>query len=300
MNTFQKVIKNIVTAVLVTVAICLLALIIELGISVSQWLHGSHHFSLPWSSSKEEVAEEDSVTAYPDVKKLSVSCSTYDLEIRTEPGIDAIQVSYESNDGNVSVGTDKETLVIRQKKSYNIFNWFKNKDKIQSPGTIYVQVPRDYSLDDLELSLGDGDTTIGKIFTRHCSLESSDGAFTSTGTHMEQADFTTGDGTCRFEDVQFDQVSLQGGAGEVSITGTISTSGDFAVDDGDFTLLLNSPMDYYGIDIDRGDGQITINGENYESVPLDSKGVHTIKLENEDGNCNLIFQENEKKNGREQ
>ena len=112
---------------------------------------------------------------------------------------------------------------------------------------------------------------------------------------MEEAELETGDGICRFEDVQFDQASLQGGVGEVSITGTISTSGDFAVDDGDFTLLLNAPMDYYGIEIDRGDGEITINGENYESVPLESKGVHTIKLENEDGNCNLIFQEDAKK-----
>ena len=300
MNTFQKVIKNIVTSVLVTVAICLLALVIELGVSVSQWLHGSHHFSLPWSSSKEEVAEEGSVVAYPDVKKLSISCSTYDLEIRTEPGIDAIQVSYESNDGKISVGTDKETLIIRQKKSYNIFNWFKNKDKIQSPGTIYVQVPRDYSLDDLELSLGDGDTTLGKVYTRHCTLETSDGAFTATGAYMEQAEVATEDGTCRFEEVQLDQISLEGGAGEVSITGTILTSGNFTIDDGDFTLLLNASMDYYGIDIDRGDGQITINGENYESVPLDTKGVHTITLENDDGNCNLIFQEGEKETKKAQ
>lgn len=295
MNTFQKVMKNVITSLLVTMGICAIALIIEVGIFFADWIHGDHSLGsiFSWGKEDSETVTGGSITAYPEIDSISVDCADYDLTISVNSAIDQVQVSYLSNTGNVSVGTDGNTLIIRQRKSYNLYTMFKNRDVIQTPGCIYVQVPRDFSLDSLSLSLGDGDTTLGKLAIKELELSTGEGKFVASYTYADNATIHTGDGDTTFENVSFDKATVTGADGNIGFSGHLYTSGNFHIGDGDLTLLVYAKRDYYGLSISKGDGDICIDGENYENVPLTESGSHNIFVENENGNCNLIFQPQE-------
>ena len=53
MNTFQKVMKNVITSLLVTMGICAIALIIEVGIFFADWIQGDHSLGSIFSWGKE-------------------------------------------------------------------------------------------------------------------------------------------------------------------------------------------------------------------------------------------------------
>lgn len=295
MNTFQKVMKNVITSLLVTLGICAIALVIEVGIFFADWIHGDRSLGSIFSQEKEnsEMVTGGSITAYPEIDSISVDCADYDLSIFVNSAIDQIQISYLSNTGNVSVGTDGNTLVIRQRKSYNLYTMFKNRNVIQTPGCIYVQVPKDFSLNSLSLSLEDGDTTLGKLSIKELELSTGNGKFVASYTYADNATINTGDGHTAFENISFDKATVTGEDGNISFSGHLYTSGNFHIGDGNLTLLIYAERDYYGLSISKGEGDICIDGENYENVPLTESGSHNIFLENENGNCNLIFQPQE-------
>lgn len=292
MNTFQKVMKNMIISFLVTIGICAIALIIEVGIFFADWLHTEHNFGslFPWGKEDPQTITGGSITAYSEIDSISVDCADYDLSISVDSAIDQVQVSYLSNTGNVSVGTDGNTLIIRQRKSYNLYTLFKNRDVIQTPGIVYVQVPKDFSLASLSLSLEDGDTTLGKLAIKQFDLSTGDGDLVASYTYADNATIHTGDGSTTFENVSFDKVTITGGDGDIGFSGHLYSSGNFHIGDGNLTLLVYANRDYYGLSISKGDGDIFIDGDNYENVPLEESGSHNILLENQKGNCNLIFQ----------
>lgn len=295
MNTFQKVMKNMIISLLVTLGICAIALVIEAGIFIADWFHAEHNFGSIFSSEKKdaEVTTAGSITAYSGIDSISVDSENYDLSISVNSNIDQVLVSYLSNTGNVSVGTDGDTLVIRQKKSYNLYTLFKNRDVIQTPGILYVEVPRNFSLDSLSLSLEEGDTTLGKLAIKKLDLSTGEGEFVASYTYADKATIETGEGAATFENVSFDKATITGGDGDIGFSGHLYTSGDFHIGDGNLTLLVYASRDYYGLSLSKGDGDILIDGENYENVPLEESGSHNILLENQKGNCNLIFQPQE-------
>lgn len=295
MNTFQKVMKNMITSLLVTMGICGIALVIEIGIFFADWFHTEHNFSalLPWGKENTQTVTSGSITAYSGIDSISVDCADYDLSIAVDSSIEQIQVSYLSNNGNVSVGTDNGTLIIRQRKSYNLYTLFKNRDVIETPGIIYVQVPKDFSLDSLTLSVEDGDSTLGKLAVKQLDLSTGKGAFVASYTYADNATIHTGDGSTIFENVTFDKATVTGGDGDIGFSGHLYSSGNFHIGDGNLTLLVYASRDYYGLSISKGDGDIFIDGDNYENVPLEESGSHNIFLENQKGNCNLIFQPQE-------
>ncbi len=295
MNTFQKVMKNVIISLLVTLGICAIALVIEVGIFFADWFHSEHNFGsiFPWGKDDTQTVTGGSITAYPDIDSISIDCADYDLSISVNSAIDQVQVSYLSNTGNVSVGTDGDTLIIRQRKSYNLYTLFKNRDVIQTPGSIYVQVPKDFSLDSLSLSLGEGDTTLGKLAIKQLELSTGDGEFVASYTYADNASITTEDGDTSFQNVSFDKVTVTGGDGEIGFSGHLYSSGNFHIGDGNLTLLVYAKRDYYGLSLSKGEGDIYIDGDNYENVPLTESGSHNIFIENEKGACNLIFQPQE-------
>lgn len=293
MNTFQKVIKNVISALIVTLAVCGLALVIEGGIFISQWAQEEH--SMPWSKKNKADAEQEldpyaEFTAYKNISKLSVSCVNYDLSITIDPEVSEPMLHYISNTGKVSVGTDDDELIIRQQRSYNLFQMFKNRDVIQSEGSIDLRIPENFAFEKLNLDLGSGDTKLDKISTDQFSLLTGSGDFTTSSMYAKDVTMELDDGLTKFENVNFDTVTMEGGDGKTSFSGTLISGADLHVGDGNLTFLVYANRDYYGISVEQGKGDILIDGENYTDLPLETKGSHFINIDNKKGKCNLTFQ----------
>lgn len=295
MNIFQKVTKNLILSLLVTIGICVIALVIEVGIYFADCFHSEHNFHslFPWGKNDEQAVTGGSIRAYSGIDSISVECATYDLFISVDSSIDQIQVSYLSDNGNVSVGTDGDTLMIRQRKSYNLYTLFQNPKVIQTPGILYVQVPKDFSLTTLSLSLGEGDTTLGNLVLQQLTVTTGNGSFVASCTYADNATIYTGNGSTTFENISFNKATVNGGNGNIDFSGHLYSTGAFHIGDGDLMLLVYADRDYYGLSISKGEGDIFIDGNNYENVPLEEVDSHNILLENQKGNCNLIFQPQE-------
>ena len=291
MNKFQKIAKNVISSLVVAGCIFAIALLIEGIIGIANWTQKDHSIHLFDSSKKTKTEKTDpNLTTYSDIESINITTSNYELVVTIDPKISETKLTYESNTGKVSVGVEDKELIVRQRKSYNPLTMFKNRDKIQKDGVIYLTLPNNFTLKKATFELGSAKSKIENLSAEQLSLTTDDGETVASGIYAKAVTANTGKGVTKFENVSFDTFTLDGGKGNVSFSGTLYTSADLKVDSGDLTFLVYASRDYFGINVDRGEGQVLIDGSDYESVPLTENGTHFINVSNEEGKCNLTFQ----------
>lgn len=293
MNSFQKVIKNIVTATLITLIICFIAFLIELGIEINSWVHKEHNFTFPWERSSKStevtVTTGGSVRGYTNVSALSITCETYHLVIDAKSNSGQVEVSYCSDEENVSIEQQKHTLCISQKKSFDVFSFVKGDGAWGNTGTITVSLPKDFYLNKANITTGSGNSTIENLSLEKGTFSTRDGYVQVTNLFAQNTDITTGDGNVIFDNVIFNNTNVNGGNGSLSFTGRFYNDANFDIGQGELTLIMYGSRDAYGIDIQKGNGDITIDGEDYENVPIEEYGTHHISLKNGIGDCAMTF-----------
>ena len=293
MNSFQKVLKNIITATSITLLICFVAFVIELGIGINSWVHKEHKFTFPWehSSNKSEVmvTTGGSIQGFTNISTLSVTCETYQLVIENKSSSGKVEVSYCSDKENVTIEQQKHTLCISQKKSFDILSLVKGNSAWGNAGTILISFPKDFYLYEANITTGSGNATIDNLSLEKGIFSTGDGNVQVTNLFAQNADITTGDGNIIFDNVILNDTSVDGGKGTLSFTGRFYNNTNFDIGQGELTLIVYGSRDDYGIKIQKGNGDITIDGENYENVPIEEYGTHQISLKNGTGDCALTF-----------
>ena len=115
------------------------------------------------------------------------------------------------------------------------------------------------------------------------------GTISGTKLYIKDGSLSIENGALNFTQFTAQSLHATSEIGAITLDGQLYNNGTFHIGNGDFTLHLAAPKDYYNLQFNRGIGSISINGINYEDVPLTSKNDHTIFLENKKGNCSLSF-----------
>lgn len=292
MNTFQKIIKNITTAFMVTAGICLIALVIELGIFITDWFQVKQPFSIfSKKGVQTEKSLEDTQKSYPDVNSLCISSGSFNLSIKQDSSLTEPAICYEKTKGKLSFKQDDKTLYIKEKRTYNLYSLFHKKEEFSiASGTIYVFIPKDYAMENVELHLGTATTSLDKFYTKNLIIQGDSGTLTAEGTIAQNANLIMAGGQSQLQNVIFHNYTLETGSGEFLCSGQFASGGDFQIGAGDATLVFFADRNYYGLNLEKGEGDLLIDGTDYEDVPITDNPSHTITLKNETGNVNLIFQ----------
>ncbi|MBQ1687896.1 MAG: DUF4097 family beta strand repeat protein [Lachnospiraceae bacterium] len=294
MSSLQNIIKQLITVCVVTVSICAVAIVIELGIFISDWMHAEHNFnlSLPWSHHKQTNIVEGSLTAYAGVTDVVLNCGNYDVTISQSKNVKDVSVSYERNVGRVSVKQDGTTLYINQKRSYHLYELLEKKEKkYVTPGVISISIPANTSLSSVSLKMGNGTATLHPCSVDSLTIVNDSGILHANGIYAKETDLQANSGKMTLSDVNFEVLAMKSKYGDVYFSGNVNNSANLEVGTGEASFLFYSPRSYYDLQLKKGKGNIKIDGEDYENVPLSSEGTHSIALKNGSGNCTLSFQE---------
>ena len=83
------------------------------------------------------------------------------------------------------------------------------------------------------------------------------------------------------------------GVGELNLTAALLGNNEFDFGIGESNLTVLGSKDDYRIDIEKGLGVVTIDGEKVTDFGTSGNGQHSLEIETGVGSVNLKFQENE-------
>lgn len=272
-------------------AIFAVTLLVEMGIFLADWqyVHANSNLFQPFRKDTPIVTTAGSIHAYDNIETISLNSDNYNFVLTEDPHCEQVEVSFFSQIGRISVSVEKKQLIISQKQTHNLYNLFFSKNPDRTKNTIYIKIPKNTALQNLSLTLHNGNGTIKNMSINNLVVTQENGTISGTKLYIKDGSLSIQNGSLNF--TQFTAQSLQATSenGAITLDGQLYDNGTFHIGNGDFTLHLAAPKDYYNLQFNRGIGSISINGINYEDVPLTSKNDHTIFLENKKGNCSLSF-----------
>ena len=192
---------------------------------------------------------------YEDISYIEIDLNNSELEIKygSEFMVDASNVS-----DNFRIRERNDNLYIEE-DSFWLFG--------SNGGTVTVYVPR--SLNKLSIDMGIGDTLISDVIASNVEIDSGTGKTTITNS-------------------TFTDLELDTGVGEVSFTGGLYGDNSIDCGIGDISLNLVGSEEDYRLLIDKGLGDVTINGTDFKDSTYGS-GNNRIEIDGGIGAIDINF-----------
>ncbi|NLJ90836.1 MAG: DUF4097 domain-containing protein [Clostridiales bacterium] len=288
MNQYQKVIKYVAMAFAVFLTVFIIGSIVSFsGIMFRIFNFGSD--IIDNRNNNGDVMSEDAITrTFDDVDKISINHGAGSLTIKSSDS-DKITVDVAGEDSDsYKVRTSGRTLNIEQKGHvFNIFNFGWNRNM----GTkIIVSIPKGMKLEDLDVDAGAGKITIEDIIVNDFSLDAGAGSVTISRVEAYEADINGGAGEVIFSDVVFYDSDISCGVGRVKFEGKLLNKNDISAGVGELDLIIHGKRDDYNMKIEKGLGEIRIDGQKYSEVNIrQNDAKHSLDIEGGLGSINVEF-----------
>lgn len=213
---------------------------------------------------------------YDNITKLSIDAGTLNLEIYEGS---EFKVERKNLKSRVDIDTRKDTLKIEE-ISHGIWN-------TRHGGTLIVTVPKDITLDELEIDMGAGTVTISDIESYKFDFDQGAGTLTMTNCKFSHTDIDGGVGKIQVKNSVLDNLDLDSGVGEVNIEGKIGGRSEIDGGVGAITLMLIDSSENYTLNVEKGIGSITVDGESKSGRV--GNGTSYIDIEGGVGAINIKF-----------
>lgn len=200
-------------------------------------------------------------TAEQEINSLEIKLKTSKLKIY--PGE---SFSIETNNKNISYSFDKDKIIIKEKKYINFNN------------SITITIPKDKIFDSVYIDSGTGNIDADDLSTLYLELDGGVGDITFNNLSVtDEIKIENGVGNIELLDSQINNFEFDGGVGNFRFEGDLFGKSDFDTGVGDIYLEINSSLDDYTVEVDKGIGNITINDEkvnsNYRNNKESSKSI---------------------------
>ena len=267
MTTFQTVVKYLAMAL----AICLIIGIVGGLVSTVGLFTGFH--------ADDAVLEEmKTYSVGPQIRTLEVSISAADFVIKQA---DAFAV--ESNLKYLSVSEKNGTLTIREERK-GAATYTDSALTLYIPaGAVLEEInimtgaakltADTISADTVKLQLGAGDVHIGHFYA------------------ASKADVEGGAGRITVDSGSIRNLELEMGIGELNLTAALLGSSDLNFGVGASNLTLLGGKDDYRLDLEKGIGNITVEGKSVSDYGSSGSGEHRVEIEGGIGAIHVMFRD---------
>ncbi len=217
---------------------------------------------------------KDYSDTFSDINNIEIDLSSASIEIRngTEFRIEASNVSdnfkVRERNGNLYIDED------------NFWLWNNNG------GEIILYIPSD--LNELNIDTGAGETSISDITARNLELDMGAGILEINNSTFYESSIDGGTGTIDVTNSSLTDLELDCGVGDIKINGDILGRSSISAGVGEITLNLTGGESQYSLIVDKGLGNITINGTNFDNTTYGS-GVNRIDIDGGIGNITVDF-----------
>lgn len=213
-----------------------------------------------------------------DIKALEIDGINTNVEII---GGNEFKVVAEGLENDFSSKVKNGVLKIEEKEQ-----WF---NKINSTGTIYITVPSDVLLDELSIDMGAGKFKINDIKVLDFEIDNGAGILEIDEVDFSNADIDGGAGKIKINNSVLKNLDLDAGAGKVEINADILGNSMINCGVGEVDIMLKGNESEYEIFIEKGLGNIEIDGERQENSVVYGRGVNKLSIEGGIGNIFVSF-----------
>lgn len=189
---------------------------------------------------------------------------------------------YETNNDNITYRqSNNNTLKIEEKHSWTLGN-------TQSDLVIYI--PENFNLNKINIEAGAGKVEIENLNAESLDLELGAGEASISNLNVtSRCKLEGGAGRLNVLNGNLNNLDLDMGMGEVNINALITGNSDIDAGIGTLNLNLQGSKADYRIRLDKGVGNIRINGENISNGFTYGEGANLIKIDDGIGNINITI-----------
>ena len=278
MTTAQKVIKYLAIAF----AIFLTVSIIGGILSAVGFLGGL--FSDDDAAWNDVIGETKTYTFTSEISDLNIQINAADFYIK-----EGNSFYVESNLKNLEVDENNGCLTLKDltKIKFNGSNTYKNAIM-----TIYV--PTGTVFDNVNIKTGAGRFTVDSLSAATIGFELGAGDVTISKLIAEKsADIQGGAGRITISDGAIKNLDFEMGMGQMNLTAALT--GDCSLDSGvgEMNVTLLGNKDDYKLDLEKGIGSISVDGDNISNDREIGNGINEVEIHGGIGAINVAFRESE-------
>lgn len=274
MTAFQKVIKYLAIAF----AIYLIIMIVGVIFSVFAVIIGLEK----WSNSSNQEIIEHNIVEYSDVKNMDIKLGICKLEIK-----EGEQLKVETSDVTDKFKCEVKNGTLKIEDNKMNTNIFENK---VPQVTIYI--PKDYKFEEIDLELGINNSNIYELNGKDINIEIGVGKARIDNLNGEKVEINGGAGETVIDNFNIERLDLEAGIGSMIINGKISDNSDIVSGIGRLEINLVGQKDDYELRLQRGIGNLEIDGEKIREDEKIGSGSIKIRVEAGIGETEINFVEN--------
>ncbi len=266
MTTVQKAVKY-----------CALAFAVFLAVSIIVGIFGSIVIIGNIFSDGATVDEVKTYDVSADVHSLEINIGAVNFTIES-----ADEFAVKSNLKDISVEEKGGTLFITEKKEIN---------RLSDEAVLTLCIPDDTFFRKVNITTGAGKFNVDTLSTE--SLIFKLGAGDVSIKHLTVtscADIEGGAGRITVFDGAINDLDLEMGAGQLNLTSLLTGETELELNVGESNITVKGNKDDYTLDIEKGIGSITVDGESVSGTGSYGNGRNDIEIDGGVGAVKVKFQ----------
>lgn len=273
MTQAQKIIKYLATAL----AVALIVAIISVILSGSYFLFktvGLIHTDKNIITDDLKVISNEVV----EIRELDVDLAFTNLEIKHS---DVFKV--ETNNSKITFRNSNGIIKVKEGK----YNWFNNANN----SNLVIYLPENY-LSEVKIDGGAGKINIDKLNAELFDLELGAGdVYIKNLTVTDNAKIEGGAGKVELKYAEVNNLKADLGVGEFNFNGKLTGRSKIDSGVGAINIDLTDSLDNYLVEVDKGIGNVTINGEKALTSKVYGNGDNYLDIDGGVGEIKINFME---------
>lgn len=267
MTSFQRTIKYCALAFAIFLSVSIIGGICSAVAMVFGFLGGNN------------VGEMQTYSVSSEITSLDIEIGMASFKI-----VEGDSFSVESNLKNLSVEESNGVLQISEEQ--------KNGGIGSSEASVVLTVPAGFVFEEANISAGAGELTIDTFSANVLKLDLGAGE-TEIGclNVLEKTEINNGAGELTIQDGMLHNLSMELGVGEMELTGQLTgdCTVDYGVGDAELNIIGNRAD--YRIEIDKGIGEASLDGESMTDGGVYGDGSNEISIDGGIGSIRINFTE---------
>ncbi len=225
-------------------------------------------------------------TLTEDIKTYAVSSDIQSLEVNINAADFTIMqgenFSVESNLKHLTVEDKNGVLTIKETKKFG---------STYTGAVLTLYIPADTAFEKLNITTGAGRLTVDLLSADTMNFELGAGEVTiDTLIATSDIDIDGGAGKISISDGALHNLDLDMGVGQLNLTSALTGESDFDLGVGESNITVIGKRDDYKLDIEKGIGNITVDGATVSNIKGQGKGNNCIEVNGGIGAINLKFE----------
>ena len=276
MTTAQKVIKYFATAFAVFLIVTIISAILSGGYALLSAFGLIH-------TNKNIIAEDLKVISseIKEISTLQIDLAFTNLDIKTG---DIFKV--ETNNSKITIKDDNGSVRIKEENR----NWLNNNNKASN---LIIYIPEDMIfIDETKIETGAGKINIEKLNTQSLYLKLGAGdVYIENVIVAEETKIDGGVGKTELKACEINNLKANLGIGEFIFNGKLTGKSDIDSGIGAINIDLMDNKKNYTIDVSKGLGNVTLDGQKIEMDRVFGTGENYLDIDGGIGEIKIDFKE---------